>query len=110
MVQTNSCQQKWCWCKPDLRQDQANSESIKMLGMMNTEGRLHPYCAERALTARTLSGFFIGTEAIQCSTRAATNGQRGNGIFICPSSSDSETNFNINQHEVHFIHLPKGTI
>lgn len=104
MVKTNSCQQKCCWCKPDLRQDQANSELIEMAGMMNTEERLHPHWAERALTARALSGFFNGTQAIQCSTWAATNGQRGNGFFICLSSSDAETNFNISQHEVYFIH------
>lgn len=45
-------------CDPVLRQDTANSESIKLAGVMNTEVRLHPRCAERALTAYTLSGFF----------------------------------------------------
>lgn len=71
-----------------LRQDRANSESIKLTGVMNTEGRLHPRCAERALTARTLSGFFIGTQATaQSSALNTTNGKRGNGIFICLSSS-----------------------
>lgn len=75
-------------CEPTLRQDRANSESIKLTGVMNTEGRLHPRCAERALTAHTLSGFFIGTQATAQSTALnTTNGKRGNGIFICLSSS-----------------------
>lgn len=49
---------------------------------VNTEGRLHPHCAERTLTARTLSDFFNGTQAIQCSTRTATNGQGERGFLF----------------------------
>lgn len=75
-------------CELALGQDRANSESIKPAGVMHTEGRLHPRCAERALTAHTLSGFFIGTQATaQSSALNATNGKRGNGTFICLSSS-----------------------
>lgn len=75
-------------CALALRQERANSESIKLAGAMHTEGRLHPRCAERALTAHTLSGFFIGTQATaQSSALNTTNGKRGNGIFICLSSS-----------------------
>lgn len=71
-----------------LRQDRANSESIKPAGVMHTEGRAHPRCAERALTAHTLSGFFTGTQATAQSTAVnTTNGRRGNGIFICLSST-----------------------
>lgn len=71
-----------------LDKTRANSESIKLAGVMHTEGRLHPRCAERALTAHTLSGFFIGTQATaQSSALNTTNGKRGNGIFICLSSS-----------------------
>lgn len=58
-----------------------------LAGVMHTEGRLHPRCAERALTAHTLSDFFIGTQATaQSSALNTTNGKRGNGIFICLSS------------------------
>lgn len=109
-----------------LGQDRANSESIKPAGVMHTEGRLHPRCAERALTAHTLSGFFIGTQATaQSSALNTTNGKRGNGTFICLSSSGgllpllllltmhwntgpphslgSITNINISQDEAHAI-------
>lgn len=75
-------------CELALRLDRANSESIKLAGVMHTEGRPHPHCAERALTAHTLSGFFIGTQAkAQSSALNTTNGKRGNGIFICLSST-----------------------
>lgn len=75
-------------CELALRQDRANSESIKLAGVMHTEGRPHPRCAERALTAHTLSGFFIGTQATaQSSALNTANGQRGNGIFIRLSST-----------------------
>ena len=113
-------------CELALGQDRANSESIKPAGVMHTEGRLHPRCAERALTAHTLSGFFIGTQATaQSSALNTTNGKRGNGTFICLSSSGgllllllllimhwntgpphslgSITNINISQDEAHAI-------
>lgn len=75
-------------CELALRQGRANSESIKPAGVMHTEERPHPRCAERALTAHTLSGFFIGTQATaQSSALNTANGTRGNGIFICLSSA-----------------------
>lgn len=75
-------------CELTLRQDRANSESIKPAGVMHTEGRPHPRCAERALTAHTLSGFFIGTQATaQSSALNTANGKGANGIFICLSST-----------------------
>lgn len=75
-------------CELALRQDRANSESIKPAGAMHTEGRPHPRCAERALTAHTLSGCFIGTQATaQSSALNTSNGKGGNGIFICLSST-----------------------
>lgn len=81
------CGRSW-QCELALRQDRANSESIKLARVMHTEGRPHPRCAERALTAHTLSGFFIGTQATaQSAALNTTNGKRGNGIFICLSST-----------------------
>ena len=64
-----------------LRQDRANSGLIKLTGVMNTEGRFHSDCAERALTAHTLSGFFSGTQATaQSSALNITNGNRVGGM------------------------------
>lgn len=74
-------------CELALRRDSANSESIKPALAMRAAGRPHPRCAERALTAHTLSGFFISTQATaQSSAPNTRNGQRGNGIFIRLSS------------------------
>lgn len=57
------------------------------LGWCIQKEGLNPCCAERALTAHTLSGFFIGTQATaQSSALNTTNGKRGNGIFICLST------------------------
>lgn len=75
-------------CGLALRQDSANTESIRRTRMMHTEGGLRSGCTERALTAHTLSDFFIGTQEIaQSSALNTSNRKGGNGIFIRLSSS-----------------------
>lgn len=69
-------------CGLPLRQDRANSESIKLMRVMHAEGRLRPRCAERALTARTQSGFCTRIQAeAQSPALNATSRKGGNCIF-----------------------------
>lgn len=63
------------------RQDTANRES------MHTEGRPHPRCAERALTAHTLSGFSLALRHQRNPQLLILPMGRGNGIFIRLSST-----------------------